>query len=89
MPTNAIVQDEAHKSRLVHYPNGVPNMPIRETYTITVTDAASHHETRPVVIRLRTLLKLMLRGFGLRCVEIRPVVESSHPSEMRTPNVDH
>ena len=45
----------------------------RESYVITIRDAANRHETRPVSIRLRTLLKLMLRGFGLRCTDIRPV----------------
>jgi|GEM_PF-1597313 len=44
----------------------------RESYVITIRDAANRHETRPVSIRLRTLLKLMLRGFGLRCTDIRP-----------------
>lgn len=44
----------------------------RDTYVITIRDAANRHETRPISIRLRTLLKLMLRGFGLRCTDIRP-----------------
>ena len=52
-------------------------MAMRETYTITVTDAANRHETRPISIRLRTLLKLMLRGFGLRCTDIREVKPST------------
>ena len=47
-------------------------MPNRENYVITICDAANRHETRPVNIRLRALFKLMLRGFGLRCIDIRP-----------------
>ncbi len=44
-----------------------------ETYTITLTNAANRHETRPVAVRLQTLLNLIQRGFGLRCIDIRPV----------------
>ena len=52
-------------------------MPNRESYVITIRDAANRHETRPISIRLRTLLKLMLRGFGLRCTDIRPAKSSN------------
>lgn len=48
-----------------------------ETYTITLTDAANRHETRPVAVRLQALLKLMLRGFGLRCTDIQPTKSDS------------
>lgn len=47
-------------------------MPDCETYTITLTDAANKHETRPIAVRLQALLKLMQRGFGLRCTDIQP-----------------
>ncbi len=52
----------------------------RETYVITICDAANRHETRPISIRLRTLLKLMLRGFGIRCVDIRPAGSVAKPT---------
>lgn len=51
-------------------------MPTGETFIITIRDAANRHETRPISIRLRGLLKLMLRGFGLRCTDIRPAVSN-------------
>lgn len=54
------------------------------TITITLADAASPHETRPPEIRLRAVLKLLLRGYGLRCVDIRPAV----PDEPMTITVD-
>lgn len=38
---------------------------------ITLADAAGPHEKRPAEVRLRAVLKLLLRGFGLRCVGIR------------------
>lgn len=41
-------------------------MPERETYVLTLRDAANRHETRPAIIRLRALLKLMLRGLLTR-----------------------
>ena len=59
-------------------------MSTRETFIITIRDAASRHETRPVAIRLRTLLKLMLRGFGLRCTDIRPAVSNVGVSDEPT-----
>jgi hypothetical protein len=75
-PTNTDRPSKPSKPQLVHYPihypNGVPAMLERDIYVITIRDAANRHETRPMSIRLRTLLKLMLRGFGLRCTDIRP-----------------
>ena len=59
-------------------------MPDRESYVITIRDAANHHETRPAITRLRALLKLMLRGFGLRCVEIRRTNSAAEPTEINT-----
>lgn len=61
----------------------------RESYVITIRDAANRHETRPVSIRLRTLLKLMLRGFGLRCTDIRPMksVAEQHNQTTNQTNV--
>lgn len=55
-----------------------------ESYVITIRDAATRHETRPVSIRVRSLLKLMLRGFGLRCVDIRPAETFTKPTN---PNI--
>lgn len=52
----------------------------RDTYVLTIRDAANRHETRPIRIRLRTLLKLMLRGFGLRCTDIRPAGTVAKPT---------
>jgi hypothetical protein len=42
------------------------------TITITLTDAAGPHENRPLEVRVRAVSELLLRGYGLRCVNIRP-----------------
>jgi hypothetical protein len=39
----------------------------KPTFTIVLTDAGG---SGPAIVRLRRLLKLMLRGFGLRCVRL-------------------
>lgn len=41
----------------------------RTTYSLTLR--AEGNDPRPAIIRLRSLLKLMLRGFGLRVITIR------------------
>lgn len=46
-------------------------MPSRSTFTLTLRDDAAHDRHGPDVhTRLRRLLKIMLRGFGFKCVEI-------------------
>lgn len=50
-----------------------------ESYVITLADAPSPHENRPPEIRLRAVLKLLLRGYGLRCVGIRPAGPDRDP----------
>jgi hypothetical protein len=42
----------------------------RETYTLTLTPTPWPHDGRPGIIRLKHALKTLLRGFGLRCMEI-------------------
>ena len=49
-------------------------MSINRTITITLADAASPHETRPAEVRLRAVLKLLLRGYVLRSVNIQPAI---------------
>ena len=46
-------------------------MRVRERFTITIEDAGDRNSV-PVVPRLRRLLKAMLRGYALRCRDIRP-----------------
>jgi hypothetical protein len=56
-----------------------------ESFVVTLADAAGPHEKRPPETRLRAVLKLLLlRGFGLRCVGIRP----ADPDEPMTITVD-
>jgi hypothetical protein len=45
-------------------------------YVITVR---SEGGGPPVEVRLRRALKALLRGFGLRCIEVRPV-ENTRPA---------
>jgi hypothetical protein len=40
-------------------------------YHLTLTPQAGHWQAPPVQ-RLRLALKVLLRGFGLRCTECRP-----------------
>ena len=55
-----------------------------ENITITLEDVPNLHETRPLTVRLQTLLKLMQKGFGLQCVSIRPV--DSIPPNTQSPS---
>lgn len=56
--------------------NGVETM--NERFTITVESTAN--QQIPAVVRLRAALKVLLRGFGLRCLEAREI-ESSQVSD--------
>ncbi len=47
----------------------------KETYTISVCDAGDRNNV-PLIPRLRRLLKAMLRGYGIRCFDIRHVPSS-------------
>lgn len=38
----------------------------------------------PAIIRLRRFLKMSLRSYGLRCVSIRPALESDARGETKT-----
>lgn len=51
----------------------------RTTYELTLR--AEGPDPRPPIIRLRSLLKLMLRGFGLRCVTIREIPADRSPQQ--------
>ncbi|MFO1046001.1 MAG: hypothetical protein U0941_29825 [Planctomycetaceae bacterium] len=42
-----------------------------ERFSLTIESVGDH--AIPAATRLRSLLKLMLRGFGLRCVEAKEV----------------
>src|SRR5882672_205012 len=57
---------------------GKPANPKPERYIVTFE--AKVDIGRPAIIRLRALLKLALRGFGMRCVELR----SEHGTEIET-----
>ena len=46
-------------------------MPARERFTLTIQDAEPRNPV-PLTPRLRRLLKAMLRGYGIRCVDMRP-----------------
>ena len=61
----------------------------RTIIIITLADAASPHETRPPEIRLRAVLKLLLRGYGLRCVNIQPAVPDDHAGQIRQHSLDY
>jgi hypothetical protein len=53
-----------------------------ERFTITLESVAGH--STPAVTRLRALLKLMLRGYGLRAVEMRELAESEGRAVVET-----
>ena len=42
-----------------------------QRYTLVLEATPRHHA--PAIVRLRRLLKVALRTFGLRCVECRPL----------------
>ncbi len=44
----------------------------RQRFAITIQDAEPRNPV-PLAPRLRRLLKAMLRGYGIRCVDLRPV----------------
>lgn len=50
--------------------------PERERITLTIQDAQPNNPV-PLTPRLRRLLKVMLRGYGIRCVDMRPVPSPS------------
>ena len=47
-------------------------MPDRERFSLTTQNAGDRHGI-PIAPRLRRLLKVMLRGYGIRCITILPV----------------
>lgn len=51
-----------------------------ERYVITITAIPSH---RTATQRLKCLLKVLLRGYGFRCDELRPALHDE-PSEPQT-----
>lgn len=59
-----------------------------ESFVVTLTDAPSPHENRPPEIRLRAVLKLLSRGYGLRCVGIRPADPDEHTGPIDQHRVD-
>lgn len=61
---------------------------MNERFTMTI-EVVRNGDERPPIIRLRSLLKLMRRGFGLRCLEIneqsqQPVLDN-HSSNADNP----
>lgn len=50
----------------------------RQRFTITIQDAEPRNPV-PLAPRLRRLLKVMLRGYGIRCVDLRPVPSQASP----------
>ena len=55
----------------------------RRRFTLTIQDAEPRNPV-PLTPRLRRLLKVMLRGYGIRCVDMRPVPTSSS-SQLSSP----
>lgn len=53
-------------------------MTTKPTFSLTLT--ALGDDSRPATVRLRTLLKIALRAFRLRCVEVREI-EPTLPKE--------
>jgi hypothetical protein len=45
-------------------------MPDRDTYNLVIRPEPPKPGEPPVEIRLRQVLKLLLRGFGLRCLAV-------------------
>ncbi len=54
-------------------------MPPRERFTLTIQDAEPRNPV-PLTPRLRRLLKAMLRGYGIRCVDMRPAGSVTKPT---------
>ena len=48
----------------------------RQQFTLTIQDAEPRNPV-PLTPRLRRLLKVMLRGYGIRVTEMRPVPSSA------------
>lgn len=46
--------------------------PAREIYIVELTPIPWDRDTRPPIVRMRGALKMLLRGFGLRCVSFGP-----------------
>ena len=51
----------------------------RERFTLTIQDAEPRNPV-PLTPRLRRLLKAMLRGYGIRCVDMRPAGSVTNPT---------
>ena len=58
-------------------------MPTRERFTLTIQDAEPRNPV-PLTPRLRRLLKAMLRGYGIRCVDMRPAGTIAKPTSEKT-----
>ena len=54
-------------------------MQVRERFTLTIQDAEPRNPV-PLTPRLRRLLKAMLRGYGIRCVDMRPAGAVTKPT---------
>jgi hypothetical protein len=52
-----------------------------ERIVITLADCPNPHETRPAIVRLRAVCKLLLKGYGLRCVSIVPAGPGGCPAD--------
>ena len=56
----------------------------RERFTLTIQDAEPRNPV-PLTPRLRRLLKAMLRGYGIRCVDMRPAGSVTKPTGKENP----
>lgn len=54
-----------------------------ERFTLPIQDAEPRNPV-PLTPRLRRLLKAMLRGYGIRCVDMRPLGAVSKPTSKKT-----
>jgi hypothetical protein len=58
---------------------GNPMSKPRELFVLTLTPVPwEHRDTRPGIVRLRGALKVLLRSFGLKCLDI------DYPKELPT-----
>ena len=58
----------------------------RDRFTLTIQDAEPRNPV-PLTPRLRRLLKAMLRGYGIRCVDMRPAGAVTKPTGKKNDRV--
>lgn len=52
----------------------------RESFDLRLVDVAGSNEDRPATQRLRTALKVLLRGYGFRCESVEATQKSDVPT---------